>query len=159
MSEVEYRYADITLGDGRITGIAMRYGDRAAIGEFREEFAVGALRFDDVTLNVMHNPERVVARSNGTMQLRNASDALHVEARIVDTQDGQDAIKLIDAGVITGMSVEFRCLEDSFTGNLRRVEKADLLAIALVDRPAYGETAVALAKRWRKMHKVRRRWL
>ena len=64
-------------------------------------------------------------------------------------QDARDAIALIRAGVIRGFSIEFVVPSggDSFRDDLRTICEARLTGLALVDRPAYGDSLATVAKR------------
>ena len=159
---IEHRYSELRHDANGLSGVAMRYGEVAQVGGFREKFVAGAFDYADaVLLNVMHDRSRIIARNNGTLDLRDGSDALEIAARPVDTADGRDGITMVRAGLLTGLSIEFRADDESFENDLRTVKRATLFGVALVDRPAYKDAEVQLAKRlddWRKRNH-RRLWL
>ena len=60
-----------------------------------------------------------------------------------DTQEGRDTRTLVSQGILGGLSVEFRALEDRWAGNHRTVLKAELDAIGIVSRPAYEGATIS----------------
>ena len=132
--------------DGRtLRGRAIRYGDEAIIatgfGQKRERFARGA--FGDVgkldtTLDLMHAPERRIARTGGGgLVLTQDGDDILLAATLQETRDGDDTIALVRSGVLRGFSIEFNAEHDEWSGDLRTVTRAGLPSIGVVDRPAY----------------------
>lgn len=150
MSETEKRFVEFrTDSDGTITGTVVRYGDRAKIGNYTESFEPGALRMDDVIVNLQHDRRAPVARTGAGLQLRNNSDSLAAEIKLPDTGPARAARELVGAGILRGMSMEFISKRDRWEGNHRTVQDAELVGIALVDRPAYPESK--LAERMKQM--------
>ena len=124
-----------------LSGIVMEYGSPATIaGVFEEMFvpgAFGTIEGKEISLNIMHERAQLVARSPLTLTLSDSVERLAIEARPPKTRAGLDAIIGTQAGLFTGLSVHFVALEEEFIGNLRRISKANLLDIAVVDRSAY----------------------
>ncbi len=159
MDKPETRYAaglEIRAGgDGKpdvLTGIALPYGERATMGRFSEEFRAGSLKpaADGVLLNAMHDRGRPLARTPGTLRLLDGPDALRIEADLPDTVEARDTAALVRAGVLTGLSVEFRIAGadgERWEGAHRVVTSATLGAIAVVDKPAYP--GASLEARWK----------
>ena len=156
MTPVEYRFSVVewresATGPGRVDGIAIRYHDEAQLPGFRERFQAGA--FGDVTTfdviaNVQHDRGRPLARTGGGgLALVDGPDALRATLDLPDTRDGHDAATLLRRGVLRGYSLEFRVDAERFEGGVRIVERAALRGLALVDRPAYGESVAAIAER------------
>ena len=78
------------------------------------------------------------------------------------TRDGEDTAALVRRGVLRGFSVEFSVIEARFEADLRIVERATVRGLALVDRPAYGESLAAIAERAalsQSLSRRRRVWL
>lgn len=151
MPETEHRYAELQRGDGRtLRGKAVVYGDLAQIGTRRERFAPGAfgpnVATQDVLLTMQHDRARPLARSGGGgLTLTDTREALEVRAELPDTREATDALQLVDSKILRGLSVEFRTMRDEFelaTGT-RVILAARLIAVSLVDRPAYGESTVS----------------
>ena len=146
-SPLEYR-AD----SGIVRGVVVRYGDVARIGGlFSERFEAGAfgdVDALDVIANVQHDRGRPLARTGGGgLELTDTRQELSAALSMPDTRDGEDAAKLLRLRVLRGFSVEFRAVQERFDNGVRIVEKAALLNVGLVDRPAYGASLAAIAKR------------
>ena len=153
---IEYRFAvaewrESASGPGRVEGVALSYHDEAQLPGFRERFQAGA--FGDVAMlnvlaNVQHDRGRPLARTGGGgLALTDGPDALRATLDLPDTRDGHDAATLLRRGVLRGYSLEFRVEGERFEGGVRIVERAALRGLALVDRPAYGESVAAIAAR------------
>jgi len=136
---VEFRATD----DGIITGTAVRYGDVARIGDFSERFEAGSLRYDDVMVNLMHRREAPVARTGAGLTLSNTATALEARIELPDTSYAREARELVSARILRGMSVEFRAIKDRWEDRNRIIEDAALVAIGLVDVPAYPDSVIA----------------
>ena len=132
-------------GDSRtIEGTVVRYGDTADLGPYRERFEPGALAMDDsMLLNVQHDRGRPIARL-GAGTLTGTAAGVEMRAEVSKTRAGEDALEAVRAGLLRGLSMEFRAVEQVWErGNdkaLRVVQKAVLHGVALVDRPAYPES-------------------
>jgi len=90
----------------------------------------------------------------GSLTLRDADDALHIEARVAATTSwATDALAALAAGLTKGISPGFRVqsggdiVTRSADGLLRTVTAADLFEVSLVTRPAYDAAQIA-ARSW-----------
>ena len=155
---IEKRYAPISYrtGQGKLEGTAVRYGDIARIsspdGYYNETVMPGAfgnLADADAILNVMHDRARPLARTGGGLVLDDSRERLSLSAALPNTQEGQDARAMLETRVYRGLSVEMGVLADDIdlAARLRRITRAELRGIALVDRPAY-EGSEAVLKRF-----------
>ena len=151
MSGYERRYVEVrATEDGSVVeGVAMPYGSVARIFDaFNERVEAGAFTgLDDVMLNRMHVREDIIARTaGGGLTLDDNASRLHLRADVPEYRaDVRDQVK---RRILRGMSVEMRVTaEDWPTPDERIIRGAELHAIALVDRAAYGDTTLALAKR------------
>ena len=144
---LERRYiAGLEVQGRSIRGRVLRYLDEATIatgfGQKRERFARGA--FGDVgrldtTLDLMHAPERRIARTGGGgLVLTQDGDDVLLAATLPETRDADDTIALVRAGVLRGFSIEFSAETDEWAGDLRTVTRAGLPSIGVVDRPAFA---------------------
>ena len=126
---VEFRVSGRTL-----VGEAIRYNQQAR--DRAELFESGAFQpIGDVTLNLQHDPERVIADTRaGTLRIDDSPDALRLEA---DLRENSAELALVRRRALRGLSVEFRCRSERRDDGLRVVEKADLPAIGLVDSGSY----------------------
>ena len=136
---IEWRQEGRTL-----TGTAVRYGDEAVLPWGRERFESQAfdLAGADVILNRMHLREAPLARTGAGLTLVDSERELRFEAKLPETRDADDTVALVRAGVLRGASVEFRAIKESAVGSTRVIERAELLGIAIVDRPAYSDSVV-----------------
>ena len=143
---LERRFCELRFdGDARVVeGVAMRYGDVAVLPWGRERFEARALAGDDVLLNLQHDRARPIARtSGGGLTLVNTDKALTLRAELPETRDADDCLALLRGGVLRGLSVEFRADAERIEGDVRVVERATLHAVAVVDKPAYGDSVAA----------------
>ena len=166
--KTEVRFIEVRAGDGdsrTIFGTLAPYGSDAVIGgKFIERINAGALRWDDVTLNVQHDRGRLIARSGAGLQLTDSSNALEIRADLPPTRVATDALEAVRAGLLRGFSVEMKVERDNWTQPgampVRTIERALLLGGAVVDRPAYDEaTVVARAMEGYRATVERRTWL
>ena len=146
----EYRYADIDDRDGRtILGTVVRYGDVSTANAtgMMEVFEVGA--FGDVseidtTLNIQHDRRKLIGRTQGGgLEFTDSKERLLVAATVPETRDGDDALLMVEKGLLRGFSVEYRARQERFLNAARSIQKARLPGLALVDRPAYDDSVIA----------------
>ena len=146
METAERRFAELRFDDGRgLRGIAMPYGTVAVLPWGEERFEPGAfgdVAGADLILNVFHDRARPVARTGAGLSFRDAADALHVEAMLPETRAADEALAEVRAGLLRGFSVEFRAIQERLQGRLRIIQRAKLVDLALVDRPAYQGATV-----------------
>lgn len=162
-------------GDGgtRLAG-RFPYNSRAVLSDGgktgrprKEQFAPGAFRFSvesdaEIHLLLGHSFDRPLAsRGAGTLTLTDTPEALAFEANIAreleEVSHVRDALALLAAGQIAGISPGFRIPpertvpnaetveeEDPAEGNaiIRTIHEAILFELSLVTRPAYPETQV-----------------
>ena len=146
MREPEKRFFEFRAFDdgSRIEGRVMRYGSAAKIGTFSERFQPGAFgQPGDVILNIMHERGKPVARTDAGLSLVDTAEELRAEVSLPDTPHGREARELVNARILRGFSVEFRAREEEWEASARTIVEADLLGIALVDRPAYPDAVIA----------------
>ena len=146
---IERRYSPIEVEGRNLRGVAITYREVARLPFGRETFearAFGDVSGLDVRLNVQHNRDRLIARTPATLQLIDGPDALRVLATLPETREADDALTLVRAGVLRGLSPEFRAFDAPIIDGVRTVRRAGLLALGLVDQPAYlGSTVEARA--------------
>ena len=149
-SETETRYltGELRLDGRALSGIALRYADEARLPwGIRERFAPGAFRnLDDsrIMLTEMHDRGKPLARvDGGGLRLEDSSEALRLSADLPKTRLADDVIELIRTRVYRGLSIEFRAVKEAMLDKVRVVESADLLAVSVVDVPAYPQSTIA----------------
>ena len=121
-------------------------GEVAVIGPgLRERFIAGAfgdLRQADICLNYMHMRSRPLARSGAGLELVDSPECLKVYADMPKTRESEDALTLVRSGVLRGLSIEFSAIRERRVERVRQVESARLMAMGLVDSPAYAGSIV-----------------
>lgn len=134
--------------DGRrLVGVPMRYGDIAVLPFGRERFEPGAFApIGDVRLNLQHQRTVLLTRTGAGLTLTDGPDALRMQAELPDVTAAHDTVELVRAGILRGLSVEFRALQERVISGVRSIQRAVLLAIGVVDDPQYeGSTVEARA--------------
>ena len=151
---IERRYSELRQEGGRrLSGVLIRYGD---IGIHpwggRERFSSGAfgdLAGADIVLNSFHERSAPLARTGGGgLELFDTKTELTIRAELPDTSDANDTLAMIRSGILRGLSVEFKAInERTEDQDLRVVETAELRGAAVVDRPAYPDSIVQARRR------------
>ena len=138
-------------GPGKLVGVLMPYGERAA--DRAEMFEAGSLHWPEsgIVLREQHNREAPIVR----FVPETGSKALRVSIPLPDTQRGRDAAVGVRNGTFRGLSVEFQAQSEEHRDGMRVIQRAALVGAGLVDDPSYrGATVEARAKAER-----RRLWL
>ena len=142
---IEYREG--SDGVGVVEGIAIRYGDVSdAYRERVESGAFGDVSELDIIANLQHQRTQPLARSGAGLTLTDTAENLTARIDLPDTTVGRDAKVLLQAGVLRGLSIEFWPDRYRMESDLMVVETAKLVGLALVDKPAYPDSAASL--RW-----------
>lgn len=152
---MERRYATGTVVEGRqLSGVAAPFGVVADIGQFRERIAPGAFAATlaenrDVLALAEHDATRVLARTrSGSLKLAETARGLEYSLMLPDTTIANDLRALAARGDLGGVSIGFRCVRDSWEGDIRTLHEIELHEISIVSAfPAYPETTVALRSR------------
>ena len=143
---LEKRSLEIRNVAGRtLEGVALRYGDEAIIAPaMRETFSPGAFApIDDVILNSHHDRATPLARNGGGgLTIEDSPTELRIRAELPQTTVANDALALVRAKVLRGLSIEFHAISERLEGDLRIVDRAHLSAISVVDSPAYAASIV-----------------
>ena len=157
----EFRYCEVRREGRVLEGTALAYGDVARVGSRAERFeagALGAVESLDVLLNVQHDRARPLARTGGGgLTLSDSAAALEVRAELPETREATDALALVEAGVLRGLSLEFVATRERMEGPMRVILAARLVAIGVVDKPAYRASKVSAraevepTSRWREL--------
>ena len=148
--------------DRQLVGYAIRYNSLSEDLGFRELIACGAfaesLRSDpDVRALVDHDASKIIGRTRaGTLQLVEDASGVQVTIDPPDTQLGNDLVKSVERGDLSGMSFGFRALDDAWETvdgePVRTVRKADLYDVSVVAFPSYPDTSIAVRSlnRWKE---------
>ena len=133
---MEKRYLEIRHSEGRILqGVALPYNQIGQSPYGREMFESRAFSPlpADVILNVQHDRGRPIARTGGGLYLDDTDKALSIRAVLPATRESDDTLALVRAGVLRGLSIEFKALQERRENNVRVVAKALLSGIGVVD--------------------------
>ena len=119
---------------------------------FRESVAPGAFKKsiaqDDVRALFNHEPSLPLARSNGTLTLREDEKGLYYEFIIPDTTVGRDLLTNMKLGIITQSSFGFNIVEQSLKYDKekdlvsRTLTEVKLFDVSPVTYPASPQTEV-----------------
>lgn len=146
----EVRAAPVEVAGERIlTGLAVPYGAVAILPRGRRErFEAGAARSSgEALLNLQHAPTILLAREPDGLTFEQSDAGLRFRAVLADTQDAADAVKLVEARVIRGVSVEFRSVRERFDmSGVRSLQDALVSGLALAARPIYQGTTVEVVE-------------
>ena len=147
---IEVREDESRLSPGRIVGTLVTYGERAS--DRPELFEAGSLSWPDggIVLNRQHTRTAPVLRFSPTVE----GSKVGIDQNLPDSSAGRDAAVEIKSGLLTGLSLEFRAIKQEFSGGIRRIKEAVIVAAALVDSPSYGSSSVEVRNK-----KRRRVWL
>ncbi|MYE89578.1 hypothetical protein F4X33_11350 [Candidatus Poribacteria bacterium] len=143
MSERLVRPLELRAESRTLIGTALRYGDVSP--SHKERFVPGA--FGDLSgvkwLDYRHDPTRVVAHTgDGSLKLSDSPEALTLRAELPALPLSDLVLKEIQDGTLSGLSIEFRSIDERTSNDLRVVERASLVGVGLVATPSYPESKV-----------------
>ena len=120
-------------GAPRLVGTLLPFNVQAK--DRAEMFLPGSVSWPEggLVLNRQHQRGSPIMRITPT----SSPTGLTVDAVIPDTAAGRDCAAEVRSGLLTGMSIEFRSIQESVVGGCRRIASAVLSAAALVDDPSY----------------------
>ena len=155
-TDAERRFAELRADGRRLSGVAVRYGDTATLPWGEERIEAGAFApLGDVILNASHDRTTPLARTGGGgLELEDTAEALTVRADLPATQAADDVLALVRAGVLRGLSIEFRAVAERIEAGVRVIERARLSGVGVVDTPAYPQSEVEARRR-----REPRRWV
>ena len=105
--------------------------------------AFGDVAMLDVILNSHHQRTVPLARTaGGGLNLIDSKDGVEFVAELPETTAADDVLALVRSKVLRGASIEFHALRESFAGRDRLIEAAKLIAIGVVDTPAYPQSSI-----------------
>lgn len=155
----EVRTSELTTSDRKLTGYAIRWNSKSEViwDEFVEQFSPGAFGNSlagggDIRALFEHDYTQLLGRTkSGTLVLAEDDIGLRFELTPPDTQLGNDVLKLVERGDLSGMSFGFRALKETWDINqapyLRTISQAELIEITVTSMPAYPESSVDIAHR------------
>lgn len=124
-------------------------------------------------LNFQYDGKRPLARTKGGgLSFADSDTELSFRAELPNTSHASDTLELVRSGVLRGASIEFHPIEERATksangGAVIEIVKANLVGLALCDKPAYSDSVIsaraehvrALAKDAPRSSSVRRIWI
>ena len=136
-------------GDSRVvTGVAVRYGDEARLGGFRERIARGALKLPERKANLTIQHDR--AQPLGLLEWHDDEDALRFRTELTDGARQDQMLKDVRSKLVRGASIEFKPTKekliekDETEGPLFEILEAQVIRLSLVDDGAYPQSAIRL---------------
>ena len=146
MFKPERRYAELRAEGRLLSGVVVRYGEVARLDFGQERILAGAFApVGDVILNAMHDRQKPLARTGGGgLTFTDSADALRMAADMPETREAADTLKLVRSGVLRGLSIEFHAMRERQDAGVRVIERAHLVGLGVVDRPAYKDSTVAV---------------
>ncbi|MEM8870620.1 MAG: HK97 family phage prohead protease [Pseudomonadota bacterium] len=134
---------DLALKDCEIEGYASLFGTRDQGGDTVERGAYGAslgARRGKVKMLWQHDPTRPIGVWD---EIREDSKGLYVKGRILsEVQDGREALALLEAGAIDGLSIGYRTVRAEKAGKGRKLLEIDLWEVSVVTFPMLPEARV-----------------
>jgi HK97 family phage prohead protease len=148
-------HAQTTNETGTIRGTAVPYNRLSEVLQtgngrgFREKFAPGAAKVDDLTVMYMQHDQQGIPLGRvgaGTLRFREEPDGLKFEADLPESrQDVREAVARRD---LIAASVGFILDDDgdswvhSRSGSVRTVRAARIIEVSLVSVPGYPDATV-----------------
>lgn len=152
------RFFDIELrqqeeNSNRVAGVAVVFDQETDMGWYTEKIdrhAFDETDMSDVVLNMNHDNNLLLAGTrNGSLQLQVSDSGIYQESEIINTNTGEDVMKLVRAGLLSKQSFAFVIADggDQWTTiegrehrTITKIEK--LYDVSLVTFPAYSQTSV-----------------
>ena len=141
----EKRFCEIRSEGRVLEGDAIRYGDVANFPWGRERIQPGAfVPLGSVILNRQHDRKTPLARTGGGgLSLEDSHESLRIRAELPDVPSANETLSLVRSKILRGLSIEFFPVSERQKGDLRIIEKARLVGVAVVDDPQYPQSEVA----------------
>lgn len=84
----------------------------------------------------------------GAGSLSITKNGLYIKGQLLlTTQTGREAYEFVKAGVVKGLSIGYRVVNDAWDGAVRTLKEIELFEVSLVTIPANPEAAVLAVKR------------
>ena len=145
--ELERRFFELRAEGRILQGDAVVYGDRAVFPWGEETISPGAFApIGDVILNRQHERAQPLARTHGGgLDLIDSPEALRISAELPATASADETLALVKGKILRGLSIEFHSRKERQVADLRIIQEAELVGVAVVDDPAVS-AFVALSK-------------
>lgn len=131
-------------GYASVFGALDRGGDVVLSGAFHGSLARRPA--ERVKMLWQHDPGEPIGR---WLEMREDARGLYVKGQIITTtQRGRDTYELLKAGVIDGLSIGYRTVEDEYDrdAGVRRLKEVELVEVSVVTFPMLESAQVGLVK-------------
>lgn len=147
--KTERQYIELAFdkeGEG-FTGTLIKRGDTRNYGDFKQQVAKDAkiTVADDAILNRHHLQHLPIASSaTDDLDVDHGQDRVQVTLnRWPEHSTAQEAKSMLEAGLLSGLSMEYRVNEASWEGDdLRVIKDVEIIDMAMVHRPAFPESRI-----------------
>jgi len=136
---VDFAAVELAADNRTVRGLAVPYGV-PTVDHRRLTFAAGSLAWDRPLVKLGHGPD---SDPVAVADLAEVERGLQLTADIAPTTRGDDLLALVDAGVVTGLSVEV----EGLVRDGRRVTAGRVSAVAAVAAPAFTDAVLMAAQR------------
>ena len=138
MNNHEFEIRESNQEERLVSGVAVPFGDTISVGGIQERFERGSIpSVEGVKLFYGHkDPIGRVVRGEET------EDGYVVEARISETEKGNEVLTLLRDGVLNKMSVGFAPVKDRKEDGVVVREEVALKEVSIVSFPAYNNADV-----------------
>ena len=146
----ERRFTELRQEGRRLSGVAVTYGEigQSPFGPERfEAGAFGDLSNSDVILNFQHDRGRPLARTGSGLFLDDSEKSLDIRAELPRTTEADNVLELVKAGVLRGLSIEFKALQERQESQVRVIQRALLGGVGVVDSGAYPSSRLEARRR------------
>lgn len=127
-----FNYDKVFTGYASVFNCPDLYGDVVLPGAFYQTLKQGSLK--DVKLLWQHDAKKPIGVFT---KLEETVNGLMVEAKIfTDLRLGREAIKLIELGIVDGLSIGYEIVDSFYAGDIRYIKQAKLWEISIVTFPA-----------------------
>ena len=144
--DCEIRAADAT-NPRMVTGIAVKYGDKASVYGWKESIRSGALMLPTKAANLTMQHDR--ALPVGLLEWDDGSDALRFSSVLTEGARQDQALADVHGKLVRGASLEFVIdkFEDDIPSKTSEITGAHVIRLSLVDDGAYPKSKIKAAKR------------
>ena len=144
--ECELR-ADDMQNPRAVTGVAVNYGDHAAVYGWKESIRAGALRLPTKAANLTMQHDR--ALPVGLLEWEDGSDALRFRSVLTEGARQDQALADVRGKLVRSASLEFVIdkYEDDIPSKTSEITGARVIRLSLVDDGAYPKSKIKAAKR------------
>jgi HK97 family phage prohead protease/HK97 family phage major capsid protein len=134
--------SDTADGHVQLEGRAVPYDTPITVGGMTEVFARGSIdpaALVGTPLLWQHDTHEVIGRIDAATE---QPDGAHFTATLIPTTRGKDAVLALRSGAISGLSIGFMPVEDTWAGDTVTRTKVDVREVSVATIPAYDDAQV-----------------